>query len=269
MSQFSQMILHTKRYNDRIKRFCAPLFQQFGFNCVFYHYISEEGYGTSLGSHFDSFAYYFDQELYKHNPFAKHPKYLASGIYLIPEVESDPYQMAIQTEADQFDIDNKVVILEKTKEGCHGFSFGTSKNLKVHFDFLNDRGILECFIRRFKTDQEDILKHVWKDQLPIRDYIEDFDAPDVTFTTAQEKKITFLKAMGLIGPTDDIHFSSRERECIHLMLSGYTASQTADQLHLSKRTVEHYLENIKLKVNCFTKLELYEKCQELKALDLL
>lgn len=51
--------------------------------------------------------------------------------------------------------------------------------------------------------------------------------------------------------------SEKERECIKYLVQGKTAKETAKHMHLSYRTVEYYFENIKNKVNCYKKRELF------------
>lgn len=53
--------------------------------------------------------------------------------------------------------------------------------------------------------------------------------------------------------------SSRELDCLDLLLLGNTAEETANQLHISSRTVETHLDNAKHKLNCQNKLELRNK----------
>ena len=66
-----------------------------------------------------------------------------------------------------------------------------------------------------------------------------------------------------------IFTSPREKEALNLYLQGETARSIAEKLHLSSRTVESYLENIKNKLNCYQKTELLKKAQELKDYGLL
>lgn len=55
--------------------------------------------------------------------------------------------------------------------------------------------------------------------------------------------------------------SRRERDVIIHLREGKTAKQTANELHVSTRTVEFHLNNIKDKVGCRTKLELLSRIQ--------
>lgn len=56
-----------------------------------------------------------------------------------------------------------------------------------------------------------------------------------------------------------VRFTRREKECIQYLLYGMTAKEIAKELKLSPRTVETYLENIKTKIDCFSKTQLIQK----------
>ena len=56
-----------------------------------------------------------------------------------------------------------------------------------------------------------------------------------------------------------IYLTYREAQCMLLFIRGKTVAKVAQQLALSPRTVEYYLNNIKDKVNCRTKSELIER----------
>ncbi len=58
-----------------------------------------------------------------------------------------------------------------------------------------------------------------------------------------------------------IQLSRRERECLALLLKGNSAKQTGRVLNLSPRTIESYLEAIKRKFDCRTKIEIISKLQ--------
>ncbi len=76
---------------------------------------------------------------------------------------------------------------------------------------------------------------------------------------------TFL-SMGLTTTTispikkhQNITFSTREENILKQLVRGKTAKDIGERLKLSRRTIEHYLENIKLKTHCKTKYELVDK----------
>lgn len=53
-----------------------------------------------------------------------------------------------------------------------------------------------------------------------------------------------------------LYISPREFDVLRLLLQGYTAKQTALALGISSRTVETYLDNIRKKAGCKSKLAL-------------
>lgn len=57
--------------------------------------------------------------------------------------------------------------------------------------------------------------------------------------------------------------SKQQINCLYYLVRGFTIKQIAAQLDLSNRTVEHYLNNIKNKLNCRTRAELIDKALKL------
>jgi DNA-binding CsgD family transcriptional regulator/predicted ester cyclase len=62
--------------------------------------------------------------------------------------------------------------------------------------------------------------------------------------------------------------SNREQECLEFLIQGKTAKETAARMKLSSRTVESYLINIKKKLGCSNKGQLFTIAQILKKLEL-
>jgi DNA-binding CsgD family transcriptional regulator len=59
----------------------------------------------------------------------------------------------------------------------------------------------------------------------------------------------------------------REAQCLFFLMKGMSAKQTAYHLFLSQRTVETYLEQVRNKFNCRTKLELLSKLPKKEILE--
>jgi DNA-binding CsgD family transcriptional regulator len=58
---------------------------------------------------------------------------------------------------------------------------------------------------------------------------------------------------------DNIYLSKQEIHCLRHLITGKTFKLIGQALQLSPRTVEHYIENIKRKLNVKTRQELIEK----------
>ncbi len=90
-----------------------------------------------------------------------------------------------------------------------------------------------------------------------------------SYPTSNSEK-SLLKSFGMEKYCEQASLlSKRERQCLKCLLENKTAKETASLLDLSQRTVESYYENIKTKLNCWTKKELHTTAQILKKLNLL
>lgn len=59
------------------------------------------------------------------------------------------------------------------------------------------------------------------------------------------------------------NLSLREFECLFFLLRKCTAKEIANIFSLSYRTIEHYIETLKLKFNCKTSIDLIQKAKKL------
>ena len=81
------------------------------------------------------------------------------------------------------------------------------------------------------------------------------------------KKSRKLYYLGVKYP--DVTLSEREAQCMLLMLNGHTFESAGKLLGISSRTVEFYINNMKMKLNCRSKVELIQKVSTTQFIDLL
>ena len=75
-----------------------------------------------------------------------------------------------------------------------------------------------------------------------------------------DKKLNIKPVHYLLNTSNNTYqLSSREYECIFLLIRGKTAKEIGALLSLSKRTVESYIDNIKNKMDCKNKAEILVK----------
>jgi DNA-binding CsgD family transcriptional regulator len=63
-----------------------------------------------------------------------------------------------------------------------------------------------------------------------------------------------------INPRYAALLTKRQKDCLRYLIKGMTIKEIAYTLKLSPRTVEHYIEAIKIKLNCYSRSELIQKC---------
>ena len=84
--------------------------------------------------------------------------------------------------------------------------------------------------------------------------------PVILEQVAREK---FLKEIG-IGMGCSL--TMMECKVMRTLVKGYSVNQIGKQLFRSKRTVEHHVERIKIKLGCDSRAELVQKARELEEL---
>ena len=90
--------------------------------------------------------------------------------------------------------------------------------------------------------------------------IKDFARTFIQFSkTGLLGPISKFPVNALDGNLEMVYFSKRELEVMKLLVQNKTAREIGESLAISKRTVEHHIENMKLKANCLSKFELIYK----------
>ncbi len=124
-----------------------------------------------------------------------------------------------------------------TYSGTSIYCFNDNKEIISYFCNLNMLNIYEqlgFFLAREKYEQQKILYN--------------------------DKNLLIEKLGNL--PKFDKKLTGREIECLCFLLNGYTAKKTALKLKISYRTVEEYIRNAMMKLQCHNKNHLIELMQE-------
>ncbi len=90
-------------------------------------------------------------------------------------------------------------------------------------------------------------------------------AIDMHYSNEKCQKKSYL----LKNEYGDINLSNREAQCLFYLLRKKSVPDISAILNISKRTIESYINHVKLKMNCFTQTELCEKATTLGFLDII
>ena len=83
------------------------------------------------------------------------------------------------------------------------------------------------------------------------------DYSDDTVLMKSEKRDLRMYFLGDAYP--DVYFTKREAETFFWMVQGNTIAKAAAIMDLSPRTVEFYVKNMKIKLNCASKKQLIDR----------
>lgn len=276
MKDFVNLVYqYSIKEQKRIKKLCEPL-KQFGLSGFWHETMSQDGHFSCLLSEGELGEYFADNKLYKGHPGFRHPDLMTRTVdfpdmlYGLDE-KYDSTQGVIRK---KFQSDQILHLRERIGDTTYLYGFSSTPNrIGIRDIYINYTSLLWKFIRYFREEAKDLITNVYENQIHIAPHCgEDFHR--VLITDAAQLKLKNINCfLEMIGEVDRIDFlpdfTRRELDCVHGYLRGLSARQLADELKISKRTVEHYLENVKDKLCCRSRAELFERLQLLKSCQLL
>ena len=148
--------------------------------------------------------------------------------YLIPE--KGEYQQAMQ----RFNVSKALDMFDFGKDYVDFFCYcGTPGDEQITNFYLNNLELLYKFNMNFLDKVSPLLRRNLNKIILSQDMRMNFDS----------------KALNNVNSPNAINLTKREGDVIRLLCLGKSAKEIALSLHLSKRTVESHLENIKIKMD--------------------
>ncbi len=252
----------SRKLGDKMSRFCAPLVDHLEIS-HFYHYIvTHSGHfaavGLNLGWHECLFS---DPELGVYPvPYFYHNREKIKGVIFTQLIANKGWEGLAKVASQDFDVNLGLQINHSTQVGLEAFGFGLkTDDPRRHMGLLNELPLLQLFIKEFKKE---IGVEVLRDN-----YVDIASMIGPSFYEAPKQAAPNLREtiLGKMKIKVENPFTERESEVIDLLLDGNSAPQIADELIISKRTVEHHIERIKDKLDCYSKSELIKKLREMKS----
>lgn len=155
--------------------------------------------------------------------------------------------------ATNFDISNGVSIVHRHKDYIDFFGFGSSRNnFSIINFYINNLDLLQKYSSYFTEQSKSLITSSEKDKLilvnPTEQNRNEANSPS---------NLIFNKVS-----TPQIKLSNRQYHCAKLLILGKTYKEIATAFNLSVRTVEDYVEQLKIKFGCRNKSELIIKLVE-------
>lgn len=239
---------YSVKEDRKIKKICAPL-SSLGISYLWYYFIEADGKFGGLSNDIEYANYYFNSKLHLNVPYYIHPSNFKSGYAFLPGAFADNYQIIVQ---GKFNVDHLFLILKAQENRVDGFAFyNRNLSLKSLPNYLENIELLERFIRYFKRETASYIREQSHSAFNIqKERGQEFFSldPSLALVKHSAKDRIFLKEIYGLSP--------QEERCLELLKQGYTAQATGSILNISPRTVETYINNIKIKLKCNSKLEL-------------
>lgn len=245
--------------HDHMLRFVGILRPQFGINHFWYYRITNSGHYSYVGTHTKWTEFCFDTAQLSYFPCLRHPNVLQRGITLMKASADGAYKELLQTAWEKFNINFNINLVMTIPNGVEAFGFATCYNdPRAEERLINNLSYLRYFATEFRKRYKKLFHLLDDYQINLSS---EFGATFYEFPKGHafpSDREAFLHKMGLESL---LSLTAREKEIFHL--ANYPASYIAQQLRLSKRTIENYVVSIKSKLACDSKVKLIQMRQEI------
>lgn len=273
MTTWQEIIHHYHiKYHNQIAKTADPLNNYFHITCVDYIKIDNAGKFSYLCTHPECAQYYASEQLFYSDPYFRHPSTHRTGIFTMESIGSSEFKKNNRKVSDQFNLHFPLILSEKTSDSVELFCFSGENPDALLTLYLHYSPLLKLFATHFKKKLSKLLHEMEEASFSLIDLQGDhfYEGIEQTPTINTESLHAYLIALGKKREIEQASsLSPRERDCLKLLIHGHSAKDSATELHLSPRTVESYLENIKNKLSCSNKRELFSIATNLSSLGLL
>lgn len=255
---------------EDIQRLCRPL-EKLNITYFCHVKINAQGDFSCLGNNPKFLEHYLANEYYNSDIHLTNIENLGHHI-LWDLIEVKARTARMNELAYENGLKHTFTIVKTRQDEKNFYHFSTLNKEIINKIYLNNYDLLEIFIRYFdeQLSNSTELKESYNFRHPI-------DYEFGSFSLANNMDDTQFKIKELLNffntslpQQSEINssllrykiaslLSRREIDVVSCLLQGKTAKETAENLFISDRTVETHLENIKVKCNCRTKLELISK----------
>jgi len=275
-----EFFLGTKLYHKKFVELCKPIADYLGITHAIYINIDKYGRLFSVCTHSQWIERFLEEQYYKLDPFMVHPNNIHNGFSFDSASDDQEFKDAFLYDiVVNFSCYHTFVYIEKTSGGgYYGLSFATTKdNYQIINRLINEAQIIKKVIRDLHYK---VMLTFSKD---LKENKMDFAAMKGDLFRSQkglvfneqveiQNKIQLLNEAGFLGSSTDhgflanVSLSHQEINCLRIYLTDRSIKKISRTLDLAVTTVASYIENIKNKLNCNTKNELFEKGEILESL---
>ncbi len=254
-----------------LKKIGEPLLTTFNVNFFWFQFQTCDGKFACIGNNPELILEYYNDKMHINTPFFVESDTIREGIYLATDVKNPIFQSNWNILENKYDTKHRISITKRNPNFISEYGLASSKKYSDSTSLLiNHLTLINKFISYFEEEFSAVLQEMFRNPCELKNEIPKFvnrqNLADKFFTLTEGKKLKFLQQIGIIESSNDLklNLSKREVEILAYYSKGLTAREVAAKLFLSQRTVENHLSNIKEKLLCSSRSELFFKFNQLK-----
>ncbi len=259
----------TIEYTDEIQAICKPLLN-LNINYFTHVNIDNASNFSAISTHPEFHKHYLKQ-CYYHADIHLSDIATHCNFILWDALESSGESTQMQQDAGDFKIRHTFTIVDKNAHGDNYYHFSTSvKENSFNQVYLSNLDLLKLFINYFNNtiDQASHLSKAYDIKFSLHENLAKYTLATHNISAMRSEFIQSLalqnsnsknKSDVLVIHKDSqltIPLSKQQAKCLLLLVHGHHAGEMAAKLHLSIRTINHYIEHIKTKLGCRNSKEL-------------
>ena len=241
-----------------------------GVNYVLYRRTKHNGDSYSIGDRPDWFEFFHHHKLQNVNPLARNPSLYKSGNYACQDIYDSMLTTDIMDAARRdFRMDHHHLIISKDEHGVEMLALAADpSHTRMQNMYFKSSKLIIKFIPYLRNELRELIEALEENPTSLPEQIPDYNELDVKFD-CEVSASEFLLEIGLEKVVSRWKIlTPRERECLDHLVDGNTVKQIAFHMGLSPRTAELYVNNIKLKWQCYDRGELIRQGKEFRDLNL-
>lgn len=247
------------QYADDLRTICQPL-NAINISYFGYALIDKEGRFSTLNNHPYFFEHYLNQRYYNADFHLVDEDNF--GNYIISDLlEMTNLSKKVNQDAAEFGLKHFFTIIEKDQRGTHYYHFANnSPDNSINQFYINNIDLLKSFIRYFnqavRASKKISLAYDIKFTIDYdRASFSINDRPNLA--SPIQSRSSFLSILNSSKhQSSTIRLTPQQSKCVKLLVNGLSIQQIAEQLNLSKRTIENYLSVVRDNLGCRSSREI-------------
>ncbi len=263
--------------SEDILAICLPMRQHFGMRSLVYKRVFKDGREISLSTHPEWVAYYFENELFHESALEKEIEHYVKGHLIWSQIPT--HSPILEAVAERYKISNGITLIRPDDHGeyCEFYFLGAAPgDSSFAQQCTNNMDLLDQFTEHFRYHACGLIEKLEKQPIHVIDKYErnKVNVIDIPCYQNQSRRHQFIADLNRNGAVvsvgnDMVMLTRRETEIAHLILSGMTMKQVAEQCHISPRTVETHIDHLKQKLRVHKKPQLLQLLKTAKAFQII